>query len=161
MIGHSIRFIALKYLKNEEDSEDLEQDFWANIYSIADRYTYISNGFSYLCKIMNNMAINRYKKLHGEKQHIVEVVDYNRIHLFDENETIANLDDRIAVQKALDKLDSMEHQVMQLIIFEDMTIEQISKELKISKSKVGRIKLVALEKLKQELSQYAWEKSES
>ena len=151
LIGYTIRNIALKYLKNEEDAQDLEQDFWANIYTFADKYVYISNAFSYLCRIMTRMALNRYLKLHGEKQRIVNFVDYNKIHSFDENETIARIDNRIAVQSALNKLDETSQKVMQIRIFEDKTIEQIANDLKISKSEVGRIKLNAEEKLKIEL----------
>ena len=38
LVGHTIRYIAFKYLKNIEDAEDLEQDFWADIYRIADKF---------------------------------------------------------------------------------------------------------------------------
>jgi len=154
LAAHSIRFIALKYLKNEQDAEDLEQDFWADIYDIADGFSYFKNGFGYLCKVMTRMALNRYKKIHGEKSHTVDAVDYNQVLAFDENAAAQNLDDRIAVQKALDKLSQTERLIMQLIIFEDKTIMQIAKELNISKSQVGRIKKKAEEKLKNELSEY-------
>ncbi len=159
LIAHSIRFIALKYLKNEQDAEDLEQDFWADIYDIADGFSYFKNGFGYLCKVMTRMALNRYKKIHGEKQRAVEAVDYSRILAFDENAAAQNLDDRIAVQKALDKLTPTERLVMQLIIFEDKTIMQIAKELNISKSQVGRLKKKAEDKLKKELTEYETGKS--
>lgn len=34
-ISPTIRYIALKYLKNDFDADDLVQDFWADIYKIA------------------------------------------------------------------------------------------------------------------------------
>ena len=151
LIGHTIKYISLKYLKNEDDALDLEQDFWADIYTISDKYIYILNGFSYLCIVMTRMAINRYRKLHGEKLRVVHVVDYNELHHFDENETIDSIDTRISVQSALNKLDETSQKIMQLQIFEKRTIVQIAEELKISKSTVGRKKLAAEEKLMQEL----------
>ena len=151
LVGHSMRFIALKYLRNEHDAEDLEQDFWSEIYNIADKFSYLKNGFSYLSRVMTNMAINRYIKLHGEKKYIVKYVNYTRIDNFDEDEVIKNMDNRAMVQKAFECLDPREQIVMQLLIFEDKKIVQIAKELKVSTSTVGRIKLSAEEKLKNQL----------
>ncbi len=108
LVAYNLRYIALKYLKDEEESNDLEQDFWANIYSIADGYTYFENGFGYLCKVMTNMAVNRYNKTHGEIKHKTEFVDYRNIQTFDEMTVIDKVNDRLAVEKALDKLDSVE-----------------------------------------------------
>lgn len=154
LVAHSIRYIALKYLKKEQDAEDLEQDFWADIYNIADNFKYFKNGFSYICQVMTYMALNRYKKIHGELARTVDVIDYNKIQVFDDNIIVEKLDDKIAVQNALTKLDYQEQVIMQLIIFEDKTIMQIAKELGMSKSQVGRIKKDAQEKLKIELSFY-------
>lgn len=152
LIGHTIRYIALKYCKNEEEANDLEQDFWANIYTIADGYRYFENGFGYLCKVMNNMAINRVDKNGDDAKHKMGFVDYRDIQTFDEATVIDKVNDRIAVEKALDKLSDLERIVIQLGVFEDKTIYQISKELKLPKSNVGRIKQKACEKLKKELS---------
>ena len=158
LIGHSIRYISLKYLKNEQDAKDLEQDFWAEIYKIADKYLYYKNG--YLCKIMTRMALNRYKKLYGEKQYVVQYVDYGKINQFDENAVIDEIDCRAAVQKAFATLDVAEQIVMQLAIYEDKTIVQIAKELDMSKSQVGRIKLSAIAKLKTALEASGYGKTD-
>ncbi len=158
LVGHTVRAIALKYLKNEPDAEDLEQDFWAKIYDIADEFSYLGNGFSYLCKVITNMAINRYRQIYGEKKHIIEAIDYDDIHSFDESAVTENLDDIIAVRKALEKLTKIEKLVMQLVVFEDKTIVHIAKELGMSKSHVGRIKKEAEEKLKLFLSDYLGKK---
>lgn len=152
LIGHTIRYIALKYVKNEEEANDLEQDFWANIYNIADGYTYFENGFGYLCKVMNNMATNRVSKYGDESKRTISFVDYRDIQVFDEATVIDKVNDRIVVEKALDKLKDLERIVIQLSVFEDKTLFQISKELKLPKSTVGRIRQKACEKLKKELS---------
>lgn len=146
-VGHTIRYIAFKYLKNIDDAEDLEQDFWADIYRIADKFFYFKNGFGYICKVMNNMAVNRYKKLHGTSKIGVSFVDYTQIDV-EKSDCFDDVDERIIVRKELEKLEEKERIVMQLTYFEDMTIAQIAKELKMSKSVVGRIKISAINKLK-------------
>lgn len=50
LISPTLRFIALKYLRNETDAEDLEQDFWIHISKIAEKFSYFQNAYSYLCK---------------------------------------------------------------------------------------------------------------
>lgn len=151
LIAHKLKFVALKHLQNEEEVNDVEQDFWADIYKNAKNFKYADNGYSYLCRIMKCMAINRYNQIQTEKHHTVKDIETNLIDSFDENAIIENLDNRIAVQKALDKLEPKERAVMYLITYDDKTIEQVAKDLKISKSNVGRIKLSADEKLKKEL----------
>ncbi|MDE5601799.1 MAG: sigma-70 family RNA polymerase sigma factor [Clostridia bacterium] len=158
LAGHSLWFIALKYLKKKEDAEDLFQDFWADIYDIADGFSYFKNGYSYICKVMTNRAINRYRQIHGEKEYVIEYVDFSNIPSSYNNE-ILDLESRLAVEQAFKRLTPTERIIMQLRLFEDKGIEQIAKELKMSKSDVGRKKLEAEEKLKRELSKNIWEKS--
>lgn len=63
LISVAIRHIALKYLHNLSDAEDLVQDFWADIFRIINSYHYNKNAYGYLCKVVRNKAINRYKEL--------------------------------------------------------------------------------------------------
>ena len=58
---------------------------------------------------------------------------------------------RMTVQNAINSLDKDEQIVLQLGVFEDKTIHQIAKELNMSKSAVGRLKLSAQDKLKKML----------
>lgn len=152
LIAHKLKFIALKYLRNEEEAKDVEQSFWADIYKNAKNFKYADNGYSYLCRIMKCMSVNRYNQIQTERHHTVEDIETSLIDPFDEDTYIDKLDNRIAVQKALDNLEPKERAIMYLIVYDDKTIEQVAKDLKMSKSKVGRIKLVAEEKLKNELS---------
>lgn len=152
LIAHKLKFIALKYLRNEEEAKDIEQNFWADVYKNAKNFKYADNGYSYWCRIMKCMSVNRYNQIQTEKHHTVEDIETSLIDPFDEDTYIDKLDNRIAVQKALDNLEPKERAIMYLIVYDDKTIEQVAKDLKMSKSKVGRIKLVAEEKLKKELS---------
>ena len=152
LVSNKLKYIAIRYLRNEEEVKDVEQDFWAYIYKNADNFKYMDNGYSYLCRIMTCMSINRYNKLQSERNHIVEDVETSFISSFDENILIDNLDNKIAVQNALDCLNPIERAVMLLIIYDDKKIEQVAVDLKLSRSTVGRVKLLAEEKLKKELS---------
>jgi len=78
----------------------------------------------------------------------IEYVDYNKIYSYEDTESA---DKRMAVQNAINRLDPEERIVIQLSAFEDKTITQIAKEIGMSKSAVGRLKLSAQEKLKNDL----------
>lgn len=151
LIAPSIRYIALKYLKNEDDADDLVQDFWANIYKIANGFIIPYNGFGYVCKVMNRMAINRYNKIHNEMIKKIEFVDYRDLHCDDSSVNW----ERFAINKIIDdailKLSETERIIIQLTFFEDITVRAIAKKLKLSKSYVSKLKLLALDKLKSEL----------
>lgn len=151
LIAQSLRYIALKYLRNDEDARDVVQDFWADIYENAKNFTYEDNGYSYLCRIMTCMSINRYNKIHRERQKTVEFTETSQIKSFDGTSFSDNIDYKIAVRKALLELDPIEQAVLQLTIYEDKTIVQIAKILKIPRSTIGRIKLIAEDKLKKNL----------
>lgn len=154
LVAHSLKYIAFKYMQNEQDALDLEQDFWARIFEIADGFNYLKNGFSYLSRVMTNMAINRYKEIFGDRQHTAGEVYYNTSSCFDEDFLTDRLDDNIAIEKAMVTLKPIERRVIQLRVFEQMTLMQIAGEIGKSKSQVSRIELAALEKLRNEITNY-------
>lgn len=150
LISPTIRYIALKYLKHEECADDLVQDFWADIFRIADKYYYLCNGFSYLCKIMTRKAINRYNKINKDKAK-VHFVDYSNMEncycnlVIDTN----NIELKVEVEKSFKELNDKERIIIQQTYFEGKTVRQIAKELHISKSEVSRIKMLAIKKMKE------------
>lgn len=150
-VSPTIRYIALKYLKNSHDADDLVQDFWADIHKIAAKFVFIDNGFSYLCKVMNRRALNRYKKLYRERCREVLYVDYEAVDSRSECYYYENFEIIQSVENAIRNLDHTERIIVQLTIFEDKTIRAVANELKMSKSKVGKMKLKAMEKIKEEL----------
>ncbi len=168
-ISPSVRHIALKYLKNQQDADDLVQDFWADIYKISLGFVFNKNGFSYLCKVMTNRALNRYKKLHNERCRKVEYVDYENFYsesaapdkgsslAAEENNLISASErkeqDQI-IDKAIAQLPELERIIIQSIFFEYKTIRQIAKELNISKSLAGKLKQSAINKLKEKLGDF-------
>lgn len=159
LIAQSLRYIALKYLRDDDEARDVVQDFWADIYENAKNFVYEDNGYSYLCRIMTCMTINRYNKIHSEWHNTIEFTEASKITTINDTAFAEKLDYKIAVEKAMLKLNPIEQAIIQLTLYEDKTIMQISRLLNIPRSTVGRIKLKAKEKLKKYLSEYKWEKS--
>ncbi len=160
LVEPTLRHIALRYMGDEDEALDLEQDFWADIYRICDAFIFFNNGFSYLCKVMTRMALNRLKYLKRRKGNNVRFVDYSRIECYDHSQLTDNLDSKLAVDEALSKLSDLENEIIQLCIFEGKTVRQIASELKLSKSNVGRIQKEALKKIKSEIFLIFWDKTD-
>lgn len=153
VLSPAIRHISLKYVHDADLADDLVQDFWADIYSIADKFIPFGNGQSYLCKIAKNKAINRYTKLKKERARII-YVDYSELQIsYDDNDR----DLILSVNTAISRLTDTEKIIIQSTYFEDKTVREIAIEIKMSKSAVQRHKENALKKLKQ----YLMEKEES
>ncbi len=175
-VSSTIRHIALRYLKNEPDADDLVQDFWADIYKISLGFVFCQNAFSYLCKVITRRALNRYKKIHRERCQNIEYVDYRHLNSCAQPENLvkyqqpSTADDAIekleqeelnlVVDQAIDRLSSIEKIIIQMVFFEDKTVREIARELKISKSLVSKQKIIAIEKLKTLLDEYFVDKRE-
>lgn len=151
-ISPTIRHIALKYLKNDFDADDLVQDFWADIQTIAMGFIFSQNAFSYLCKVMTRRAINRYKSITRQNKKSVGYVDYESIMQYTSDTEQMEIND--GVEAAMKKLTEIERIIIQLTYFEGKTVREIAKELKISKSQACQLKIEAIEKMKLELDEF-------
>lgn len=159
IIAPTIRYIALKYLQDDNLADDCVQDFWANINKIASKFIFQVNGFSYLCKVMTNLTINYYHKVNRDKKFVMHPVNYemfDKSHIGD-NQELVEL--QIAVESAMKKLSDTEKIIIQETYFQDKSIRSIAKELSISKTHVTRLKQSAQKKLEQELKDFIGDKS--
>lgn len=152
LIAASVRYIALKYLQNVSDAEDLVQDFWLNIKRIVDSYHHNRNAFGYLCKAVQNMAINRCKKIQNCRKHEEKYIKFSE--LYRDSYDDERYDVQYTVEKAMNCLTDVQKIIIQISCFEDKTIRETAKVLKMPKSSVQREKLLALKLLKEELSKY-------
>lgn len=156
-LASTIRFIALRYLQDDHDADDLVQDFWLDIYKTVKGFVCLQNGFNFLCKAMTRRAINRYKKLKNERINCVEFVDYGIV----DQERIGDIDlmnIRAKVDIAFAILTENEKVIIQLTYFEEKTIREIAKEMGVSKSQIGKLKLIALDKMKKQLDKTSGQK---
>lgn len=137
IIAPTLRYIALKYLQDDNLADDCIQDFWANINKTASKFIFQINGFSYLCKTMTNLAINYYHKINRDKSIFIRPVNYedlDKSYLGSNNEDLIEL--QIIVESAMAKLSDIEKLIIQETYFEDKSIRKIAKELLISKTQV-------------------------
>ena len=154
----SLRHIALKYMHDEALAGELIQDFWADIYQIADGFVFHRNGYAYLCRVMSNRAINKYRRLKMERAY-VSYVDYSELDASRGMQT-EQVDLMLTVERAMKMLGDTERIIIQSTYFENKTVRQIADELGLSKSKVGRLKDEALLRLKDFLTENGGEKDE-
>lgn len=157
-IAPTIRYIALKYIKNKDSADDLVQDFWADIKKLSMGFVRMQNGFSYLCKAMTRRAINRYKRLKLENKVMASYVDYGAI--ADANCEADLYETRLVVESAMSDLSELEKIIIQLTYFEQKTVREVADELHLSKSYVERLKLKAINSLKSKFVDFLGDKSD-
>lgn len=146
-------YIALRYLKNEEDARDVVQEFWCNILSTIAKIHFLTNGYRYLCRTIENIAKMKLR-LRQKEMSIFE--DFpNDLSIF---ENLENKELLIALQMSLKALDEKEYEVISLIYFEHKTIRETSRILGKSKSTVDRIKGAAINHLKILMKEKGWDK---
>ncbi len=152
LVSPRLYYIGLKYLNNEEDAKDVVQDLWLDIDRIVQKYHFKQNGFSFLCKVMQDKSINKFYKTVRENRKINDYVQTYKVHQgyergFDEMLLEAIIDEEIS------KMDELSQKVVIATYFENKTIREIAKDLDISKSKIYNVKKDALQKLKSALEE--------
>ena len=149
IMSPTLHHIALKYLKNVHDAQDIVQDFWADVYKLCSAFIFSQNGFSFLCKAMTRRSINAYKKLHRQGKVTVNYVDYVSINnvLFN-NQSFENIENNMLISSAISTLPDLQKIIIQETFFEKKTTREIAKDLHISKTKVCEQKNIALNELK-------------
>lgn len=145
----TIWYIALKYLKKQQDAQDVVQEFWKDIYRITSSFRIKKNGFSFLCKVMTNKTINAYKKIHKREKVEINYVDYFANDRYYEDKNIENIPTNIMVSNALNYLPEIQRIIIQEIYFEQKTLREIAKDLHIPTTKVFEEKTKAIKKLKE------------
>lgn len=147
-----IRYTALRYTDNAFDADDLVQDFWKDIFKIASKFVNLQNGYAYLVKVMRKRAIVFMRK-HDRPQVVsLRYIDYAELRYDDDNVDFMIAELKQVVGKAIDALPKNEKIVLQLCYFNKMSVREISRELNIPKSTVGRLKLSAENELRKKLA---------
>ncbi len=144
LVGPAIRYIALKYMKDSDAANDLIQDFWADIYNIANDFKYLSNGFNYLCRVMTNRAINEYRNITRQNEYVMKYVPYENYVIINEVDIDDFIYARQLVNKAMSYLNEQEKIIIQETYFLGKTIREIAREMGISKSYTHKLKQRAI-----------------
>lgn len=148
IMSPTIWHIALKYLRNQSDAQDVVQQFWADIYKTTSSFLFMQNGFSFLCKVMTRKTINACKKLNRERRATISFVDYSAIEKSTSDDNLENARLKIMVEEALKSLSEIQRIIIQETYFEQKTIREISKELHIPTTTVFEEKKRAIKTLK-------------
>jgi len=163
LVQSNLYFIALKYLKDEQKAEDLLSDFWCDIVKYSKKYIFTLNAYSYLCKIVTNMALIRLRKdnviLKNNVQLTVEFIDKYEDIKFDAADEEIKRELSLCLKKGFTLLSKEEKLIIYLTYWEEKTIRECAKEMGVSKSTAGRLKAAAIDKLKAILMAEGWDKT--
>lgn len=127
-----VYFFAQSYLKNKEESEDVVQEVFMNLWKYRDQIneSYVFN--KYLFKITYNSTCKHLRKKASDRKHVEEVI---KIMCNEDNSTIAEIEfdnlSEIAIQ-IIQKLPSRQRDILLLNIEQNLSIDQIAEKLKIS-----------------------------
>jgi len=159
-MGNRLKFIAIKFFKNSYDADDLVQDFWLDIKKHCSKFWYSTNGYGYLAKILQNMAITKLRKASKRQppltlNDIIEFEDKK----YDFERTIRQASLCETFERGMNLMTEEERKVFALICYEEMTVRGIAKELNISKSTAERLRQSALKILGKILAEEGWDKA--
>lgn len=156
-MGNTIRFIAIRYLKNKYDSEDAVQDFWLNIKKYCNKIWHINNGYKYLCKTMQNLCLIRLRKSRNSKEKLT-ITDIELFEKYGDDENL-NIEQRTLkdiFKQAISKMNDLEKKVFYLWCYEEMSIREMGREINISKSTIHRIKANVEKIIRETLIENDW-----
>ena len=141
--GGQMMAVALSMV-GREYAEDVLHDSFIKIARFAKSYREGMSPFGWLMKIVRNTALDFLKA----KKARAEVSSEELFSLSSLDYSPEKKENAIALEQAISKLEPDEKKIIYYVYYLDMTVREIAKELKMSKSAVQRLKDKAEEKLK-------------
>ena len=165
LVQANLFYIALKYMGGRDKAEDLLSDFWCDIVRIAKKYTFFKNAFSYLSKVLTNMALSKLRKegIQRKKEIPVTAEFLERYECFCDYDVYRSQraqSVRGAIKRGLVRLTEKEKVIVYLTYWEEKTVRECAASMGLSKSTAERIKISAMQKLKSALEQEGWDKTD-
>ncbi|MFH6998002.1 RNA polymerase sigma factor [Flavobacterium sp. FlaQc-57] len=134
--------LALKMIKNREESEEVAQDTFIKIFNSLSKFKGDSKFSTWIYKIAYNTCLDRLKK--NKKEDLNISIDEFSAHLIKTmDNALSALEDKErkqAIQNCLNLLPSEENFLLTLFYFEDQNLEEIGKIMSITANNV-KIKL--------------------
>lgn len=134
--------LALKMVKNREESEEVAQDTFIKIYNSLNKFKGDSKFSTWIYKIAYNSCLDRLKK--NKKEDLKISIDEFSAHLIKTmDNALSALEDKErkqTIQNCLNLLPSEENFLLTLFYFEDQNLEEIGKIMSITANNV-KIKL--------------------
>ena len=159
IIGSILFFKAYKYFRNKEESEDLVQEFWMNIQKYCIKFRYIQNGYGYLLKTFDNLALMKLRQL----KRVPIPIDLDTIINYEKENVKLDLSERqTALRDTINRcrkdFSDLERKIFALTCYEDKTIREITKEVDASRSTIHRLRQKIMEILENALIDDGWDK---
>ena len=160
LIGGRLRFVAVRFFRNDFDADDAVQDFWANIVTYAVKCRYTVNTFSYLMKCFENQCKMTLRKKNARKN-VLSVEDVDRYESLssDGGLNVRQIALKQTFLKAQKRMTDDERRVFAFVLYDEATVRDVAKELNMSKSQVARVRQSAMQKLEQALREDGWDKN--
>lgn len=140
--------IALSFVKNRTLAEDVVQESFVKILRNASGFSPDTNGYAWICKIVQNTALNA---LRSEKRFKAENID-EFFDIADSFRLAESSDAALTLQNAMAILTKTERLVIYQKYFMDFSIRDSAKSIGKSKSAVQRIVVAAEEKMRRYLN---------
>jgi len=147
-----VYYFALSYLKNKEDAEDVVQEVFMNLWRYRDQINEYYVFSKYLFKITYNATCKKFRKQASDKKQMEEVI---KNIILEDNSTNIEIEYNNLLETAnllIEKLPSRQKRIFLLSTKEQLTNEQISLQLNISKKTVDNYLAMAKTFLRKSIS---------
>jgi len=131
-----VYYFALSYLKNKEEAEDVVQETFMNLWKHRDQINEHYVFSKYLFKITFNATCKKFRKQTSDKRQMEEVLQNI---ITEDNSTYLDIEYNNLVEttnQLIEKLPPRQKNIILLSINDQLTNEQIAKQLNISKKTV-------------------------
>lgn len=135
--------VARSIVHNRERAEDIVQDSFVRIIEGAHKFKPGTNGYAWICKIVQNTALNELRR----ERATVDIEEC--FYLESGDDTEARSTSTHDVQAAMSVLDGTERLLIYQKYFMDFTVRDSSKSTGLSKSTVARKIVVAESKMRE------------
>lgn len=110
-------------VKNKEDAEDVTQDFFIKLYSMAPTMEFKEAHKTFLVKVAKNLAIDYFRR--SLKTEAVGTYTEPENEIADENDVEEETLGELSVQEVLSTLNEKEQQVIRMKVLSDLTFQEI------------------------------------
>ena len=136
--------VAVSVLRNKSLAEDAVQDSFIKIVDNAAKFKAGTNGYAWICKIVQNTALNILRKESGRAcAKLDEFFD-----LSDDVDVAETVGNAATVRSAMSVLSAFEKRIIYQKYFMDMTVRDSAKSLGKSKSAIARAITAAEDKMR-------------
>lgn len=137
--------VAMSVLHDKTLAEDATQEAFVKVVDNAKRFKQGTNGYAWICKIVQNCALNIFRK--ERRRPTVNLDDC--FYLADQADPFGDAEVNLTLKKAMSLLDPTEQAVIYHKYFMDLTVRESAKLFGVGKSSVQRTVERAEKKLQQ------------